>query len=91
MGTLTPADWAVNKGIWTSRRRAALLRCATLAAVVTGSIGPGASTAAGWQGSFYPADLKSADYLTFYATQFDTVEMEFDALLAARLAAQVST
>lgn len=35
-----------------------------------------AFTAAGWPGSFYPASLKPAEYLTFYATQFDTVELD---------------
>ena len=38
--------------------------------------------AAGWSatadkpGSFYPENLKPADYLTYYATQFDTVEVD---------------
>jgi uncharacterized protein YecE (DUF72 family) len=33
-----------------------------------------AFTAAVWPGSFYPANLKPADYLSYCATQFDTVE-----------------
>src|SRR5579864_82183 len=39
-------------------------------------IGTSAFTAAGWEGSFYPAGMKPADYLTFYATKFDTVEVD---------------
>src|SRR3989442_345580 len=39
-------------------------------------IGTSAFTAAGWQGSFYPDGMKSADYLSFYATHFDTVEVD---------------
>jgi uncharacterized protein YecE (DUF72 family) len=35
-----------------------------------------ACTAAGWDGSFYPAGMKSADYLTYYATKFNTVEID---------------
>jgi hypothetical protein len=33
-------------------------------------IGTSAFTAAGWEGSFYPPGLKSADYLSYYATNF---------------------
>jgi uncharacterized protein YecE (DUF72 family) len=39
-------------------------------------IGTSAFTAEGWEGSFYPAGLKPADYLSFYATKFDTVELD---------------
>jgi len=39
-------------------------------------IGTSAFTAAGWEGSFYPAGMKPADYLTYYATKFDTVEVD---------------
>src|SRR6266851_481420 len=39
-------------------------------------IGTSAFTAEGWEGSFYPAGMKPADYLSFYATQFDTVELD---------------
>lgn len=39
-------------------------------------IGTSAFTAAGWEESFYPAGMKPADYLTFYATKFDTVELD---------------
>ena len=39
-------------------------------------IGTSAFTAAGWEGSFYPRGLKPADYLSFYATKFDTVEVD---------------
>lgn len=39
-------------------------------------LGTSAFTAEGWPGSFYPASLKPAEYLTYYATQFDTVELD---------------
>ena len=39
-------------------------------------LGTSAFTAAGWPGSFYPDGLKPADYLSYYATQFDTVELD---------------
>lgn len=39
-------------------------------------IGTSAFTAAGWEGSFYPAGMKPADFLTFYATKFDSVEVD---------------
>jgi uncharacterized protein YecE (DUF72 family) len=39
-------------------------------------IGTSAFTAAGWEGSFYPKGLKPADFLTFYATKFDSVEVD---------------
>jgi uncharacterized protein YecE (DUF72 family) len=39
-------------------------------------LGTSAFTAAGWAGSFYPESLKPADYLSYYATQFDTVELD---------------
>jgi uncharacterized protein YecE (DUF72 family) len=39
-------------------------------------LGTSAFTAAGWQGSFYPRGTKSADYLNFYSTRFDTVEVD---------------
>ena len=39
-------------------------------------LGTSAFTAAGWAGAFYPAGMKPADYLTYYATQFDTVELD---------------
>ena len=39
-------------------------------------LGTSAFTAAGWEGSFYPAGLKPAEYLTYYATKFDTVEVD---------------
>jgi uncharacterized protein YecE (DUF72 family) len=39
-------------------------------------LGTSAFTAAGWEGSFYPADMKPADYITYYATKFDTVEVD---------------
>ena len=39
-------------------------------------LGTSAFTAAGWPGTFYPADMKPADYLSFYARHFDTVEVD---------------
>ena len=39
-------------------------------------IGTSAFTAEGWEGSFYPRGMKPADYLSYYATQFDTVELD---------------
>ena len=39
-------------------------------------IGTSAFTASGWEHSFYPEGMKTADYLSFYATKFDTVEVD---------------
>ena len=39
-------------------------------------LGTSAFTAAGWEGTFYPVGMKPADYLSYYATQFDTVELD---------------
>lgn len=39
-------------------------------------VGTSAFTAAGWPGSFYPADLPAAEYLSYYAQHFDTVEVD---------------
>lgn len=39
-------------------------------------IGTSAFTASGWESAFYPAGMKPADYLTYYATKFDTVEVD---------------
>jgi uncharacterized protein YecE (DUF72 family) len=39
-------------------------------------IGTSAFTAAGWEGSFYPKGAKPADYLSFYATRFNSVEVD---------------
>lgn len=39
-------------------------------------LGTSAFTAAGWPGSFYPESLKPAEYLSYYAEQFDTVEVD---------------
>src|SRR5580704_596475 len=39
-------------------------------------IGTSAFTADGWKGSFYPRGLKPAEYLSFYATRYDTVELD---------------
>jgi uncharacterized protein YecE (DUF72 family) len=39
-------------------------------------LGTSAFTATGWEGTFYPAGMKPADYLSCYATKFDTVEVD---------------
>lgn len=39
-------------------------------------LGTSAFTAAGWEGTFYPTGTKAADCLTYYATKFDTVEVD---------------
>ena len=39
-------------------------------------LGTSAFTAAGWEGSFYPPGTKPRDYLTYYARQFKTVEVD---------------
>jgi uncharacterized protein YecE (DUF72 family) len=39
-------------------------------------LGTSAFTASGWEHSFYPEGMKPADYLSFYATKFDTVEVD---------------
>ena len=39
-------------------------------------IGTSAFTAAAWENAFYPAGMKAADYLAYYATKFNTVEVD---------------
>jgi len=39
-------------------------------------LGTSAFTAAGWEGSFYPPRMQSRDFLSYYATQFATVEVD---------------
>lgn len=39
-------------------------------------LGTSSFTAGGWEKSFYPAGTNSRDYLSYYATQFDTVEVD---------------
>lgn len=39
-------------------------------------LGTSSFTATGWEGSFYPKGLRSADYLPFYAQHFHTVEID---------------
>ena len=39
-------------------------------------LGTSSFTAAGWSGSFYPKELKPADYLPFYSEHFNTVEID---------------
>lgn len=39
-------------------------------------LGTSSFTASGWSGSFYPVGMKPADYLKFYSTKFQTVEID---------------
>jgi uncharacterized protein YecE (DUF72 family) len=39
-------------------------------------LGTSAFTAEGWEGSFYPEGLAQKDYLSYYATKFDAVEVD---------------
>jgi uncharacterized protein YecE (DUF72 family) len=39
-------------------------------------VGTSAFTANGWESTFYPAGMKSADYLKYYSSQFQTVEVD---------------
>jgi uncharacterized protein YecE (DUF72 family) len=39
-------------------------------------LGTSSFTASGWEGVFYPKGMRSADYLTFYAEHFQTVEVD---------------
>jgi len=39
-------------------------------------LGTSAFTATGWEGSFYPRGMQSRDFLSHYATQFATVEVD---------------
>ena len=39
-------------------------------------LGTSSFTAAGWEGTFYPKGMRSADYLAFYAEHFATVEVD---------------
>jgi uncharacterized protein YecE (DUF72 family) len=39
-------------------------------------IGTSAFTAAGWPGTFYPEGLPEREYLTYYASKFDAVEVD---------------
>src|SRR5277367_487879 len=38
--------------------------------------GTSAFTAQGWDGTFYPKGIAARDYLSYYATQFDAVELD---------------
>jgi len=53
-------------------------------------LGTSAFTANGWEGTFYPAGMKPADYLRHYGTRFRTVEIDstfYGAPQAARVLA----
>jgi uncharacterized protein YecE (DUF72 family) len=39
-------------------------------------LGTSSFTAAGWQGSFYPPGMQTRNFLSYYATQFKTVEID---------------
>lgn len=39
-------------------------------------LGTSAFTAAGWETAFYPAGMKPADYLSYYSTKYDTLELD---------------
>ena len=39
-------------------------------------LGTSAFTAAGWEGTFYPSGMKPADFLSYYTTKFDAVEVD---------------
>jgi len=39
-------------------------------------VGASAFGAAGWENAFHPAGISPAEFLTYYATQFDTVEVD---------------
>jgi uncharacterized protein YecE (DUF72 family) len=39
-------------------------------------LGTSSFTATGWQGSFYPQGMRSRDFLSFYASKFQTVEID---------------
>jgi uncharacterized protein YecE (DUF72 family) len=39
-------------------------------------LGTSSFTADGWNGAFYPKGMKSAEYLRYYASRFDTVEVD---------------
>jgi uncharacterized protein YecE (DUF72 family) len=39
-------------------------------------LGTSAFTAAGWEGTFYPPGMKPRDFLSYYASQFKTVEVD---------------
>jgi len=39
-------------------------------------LGTSSFTATGWAGAFYPRGMKPSDYLAYYSTRFDTVEVD---------------
>jgi uncharacterized protein YecE (DUF72 family) len=39
-------------------------------------LGTSSFTASGWEGNFYPAGMKPREFLSYYATQFSTVEVD---------------
>jgi hypothetical protein len=61
------------RGCSKTRKRAKVERTFSLPGIF---LGTSAFTADGWQGSFYPPGMKSRDFLSYYATQFATVEVD---------------
>ncbi len=64
-----------------SARRAPLLRCRSVAQYdvppnPTLRLGTCSFTADGWVGSFYPKGVAAKEHLSFYAGEFDTVELD---------------
>jgi len=39
-------------------------------------LGTSSFTAEGWEKTFYPKGMQARDYLSYYATQFDTLEID---------------
>jgi hypothetical protein len=39
-------------------------------------LGTSSFTATGWQGSFYPQGMRSRDFLSYYASQFQAAEID---------------
>src|SRR6266852_3025314 len=39
-------------------------------------LGTSSFTATGWQGPFYPQGMRSRDFLSYYASRFQTVEID---------------
>ena len=52
------------------------LESRTVASAAEIRLGTSAFTAAGWETAFYPPGMKPAEYLSYYATKFDTVEVD---------------
>jgi len=64
---------AYSQGLRDARWGFAILSCVDYPPVL---LGTSSFTASGWEGSFYPKGMRSADYLAFYAEHFHTVEVD---------------